>query len=110
MINLSELFAIILALSGTLIFVSTSLFYVALNRNKNASIARIRLYRHSTALFSSLLFLNVLFAIGFIFSVFSPSSDVNLIGVLVYALGISIFFIVLTRVILRETSQGIKKV
>ncbi|MGC8516688.1 MAG: hypothetical protein ACP5MT_02225 [Candidatus Acidifodinimicrobium sp.] len=101
MINFSELLAIILALLGVLLVVSTSRFYIALNKDRNLSIARIRLYRYSAALFSFILFLNVIFAAAFVLSVLSPSLDFNLIGILIYALGISFSFIALTRAILK---------
>ncbi|MCW1301942.1 MAG: hypothetical protein OH316_02305 [Candidatus Parvarchaeota archaeon] len=104
MINYDELLAVILSLTGTLIFVSTSLFYIYLNRDKDAGIARIRLYRYSPALFSSMLMLNLIFAAGFLLAVASPGSDADLIGVLVYAVGISVSFLGLVRVILRRPS------
>lgn len=105
MVNYDEALAVILSLSGILIFTSSSLFYIALNREKDASVARIRLYSYFPALLSFVLLLNLVFVAGFLLSVFSPSLDFDLIGVLAYAVGISLFFIMLTRAVTKKSGR-----
>ena len=91
--------AILIAFIGVIITVSVIRFTAAFYKNPLKAIQLIRLNKHSISVFIIFLSMNFIFLAGYLLQLFNFVNNSDLLGILVYALGTSFFFLALTHII-----------
>ncbi len=99
---LYEAFAIIIV--GLMILVSVIKFIRAFYSNPQKSIQLIRLNKHVYIAFIMFLSINFVFTLGYLLQIVIKVKNSNLIAILIYAIGISLFFIFLSSIISKKIS------
>lgn len=94
--------AIIIAVVGLIVLVSILRFIRAFYVNPNRAVQLIRLNKNAYIYFMSFLSMNFIFTLGYVFQIIYIINNSDLIGILIYAIGTSAFFILLTSIISKK--------
>jgi hypothetical protein len=94
--------AVIIGFVGLVILVSIIKFIMAFYKNPQRAVQLIRLDTRTYLFFILFLSMNFVFLVGYLLQIVNSVKDSDLIAILIYALGTSIFFIALTFIISKK--------
>ena len=94
--------AAVIAVVGVIILVSIVRFIKIFYSNSQKGVQLIRLSKNAYIYFIFFLSMNFIFLIGFLLQIFNTVNNSDLIAILIYAIGTSIFFFSLASIISKK--------